>query len=650
MGILAHVDAGKTTLTEALLYRAGAIRRQGRVDHRDTFLDAHPVERQRGITVFSQQAPFRLEDRAFTLIDTPGHVDFAPEMERALAVLDCAVLVVSAVEGVQAHTRTIWNLLQRYGVPALVFINKIDRAGADPARVLAQLGRLPGGACCVPLRGGALDAGETEAVAALDEGLLEAYLSDETPAGGWAAAAQRLVAARALVPCFAGSALTGQGMDALLEGLGAFAPAPAWPQVFSARVYRVDHDEHGARLCHVKVTGGALRAKVPLCYEAKGELLEEKADQVRVYTGGRFDTVQQVEAGAVCAVTGLSAAGPGAVLSAPGAARDALPGAKAPALASVLAVQALLPPGADRSTALRCLRTLADEQPELDVQVQPNTGDILLHVMGTVQLEVLQQVLDQRFGLEVSFGPCRVLYKETVAAPVIGYGHYEPLRHYAEVHLCIAPGPPGSGVQARSQCSLDDLDKNYQHLVRTHILEKQHRGLLTGAPLTDVAITLTAGRAHLKHTEGGDFREATYRAIRQGLEKAENVLLEPYYAFVLEVPAACVGRAMADLQQRAAVFAPPAAQGETMLLEGTAPVSELMDYPPLLAAYTRGAGVLSLRPAGYRPCHNSQAVIAAAGYEKERDLDNPSSSIFCAHGAGYEVKWQDVDAMRHIKV
>lgn len=645
LGVLAHVDAGKTTLTEALLYRAGAIRQQGRVDHRDTFLDTDAVERARGITVYAKPALFQAGGRSFALIDTPGHTDFAPEMERCLQALDLAVLVVSAAEGIQAHTETIWRLLQRYGVPTLLFLNKADRPGVDRAALMAQLRRRLSPACvAVDVPGGRLSPACVEEIAALDDALLARYLEGTTPPQDWAALAAGLVARRACFPCFWGSALRGNGVEELLWGLTTWALPPHWPREFSARVYQVRHDDKGARVCFLKLTGGELQVKAPVEYRPAGtqEPMREKVDQLRLYNGQKWQPVQQVQAGQLCAVTGLTAATPGMVL---GAGQPAPP----PTLAPVMAVQLLLPAGLAWQEVRQKLALLESEQPELHARFGPLQGQVQLHIMGGVQLQVLQQVLARRFGWQVRFGPRQILYRETVAAPVMGYGHYEPLRHYAEVHLCIQPGAPGQGVAANSECPTDLLPRSYQNLILGHILEKEHLGILTGSPLTDVTVTLVAGRAHLKHTEGGDFRQATYRAVRQGLEKAQAVLLEPWYSFVLQLPQPLVGRAMADLQQRHGSFEPPQLAAGLARLQGEAPVAALMDYPRELAAYTKGQGSLQVQPAGYRPCHNARQVIEAIGYDKDRDLDNPSSSIFCSHGAGYEVKWQQVDELRHIR-
>ena len=635
LGVLAHVDAGKTTLSEALLYRSGAIRRLGRVDHRDAFLDTDEMERERGITIFSKQAEFSLGDLAVTLLDTPGHVDFSAEAERVLQVLDCAVLVVSGSDGVQAHTRTLWRLLERYAVPTFLFINKMDLAGTDREALLAELkARLDSGCADFSLPPEAL----AEEAAVCDEALLERYLETGELAEE---DLTDLVRRRKLFPCLFGSALKLEGVEALLEALRRHAPLRAYPAAFGARVFKVSRDARGARLTWMKVTGGALRAKDLLTNRRpdtpEEEVWEEKADQLRLYSGEKFQPVDSAPAGTVVAVTGLSRALPGQGLGHETA-------WTVPALEPVLAYQ--MQTEADPSAALKALRLFEEEDPQL--RVSWAAGAVRVQLMGEVQIEILQRRLRERFGIEARFGAGRVVYRETIAAPVEGVGHFEPLRHYAEVHLLLEPLPRGTGLRFATVCPEDQLDGHWQRLVLTHLWEKPHLGVLTGSPITDMKITLTAGRAHEKHTEGGDFRQATYRAVRQGLMRAESVLLEPWYAFRLELPAAQLGRALNDVQQMGGEAEPPEALGEEAVLTGQAPVAAMGDYAKELAAYTRGQGRLSLRPAGYRPCGDPETVVEALGYDPERDVENTPDSVFCAHGAGYTVKWSEVPAQAHV--
>ncbi|WP_300417040.1 TetM/TetW/TetO/TetS family tetracycline resistance ribosomal protection protein [uncultured Oscillibacter sp.] len=635
MGVLAHVDAGKTTLSEALLYQSGAIRRLGRVDHRDAFLDTDEMERERGITIFSKQAEFSLGDLDVTLLDTPGHVDFSAEAERVLQVLDCAVLVVSGSDGVQAHTRTLWRLLERYAVPTFLFLNKMDLAGTDREALLAELKqRLDGGCVDFSLPRSAL----AEEAAVCDEALLERYLesgavSEEDLTD--------LIRRRKLFPCLFGSALKLEGVEALLETLRRHAPLQTYGPEFGARVFKVSRDDRGARLTWMKVTGGVLKTKDLLTNRRpdtpEEEVWEEKADQLRLYSGARFQPVDSAPAGTVVAVTGLSRALPGQGLGYETA-------WTVPALEPVLAYQ--METAADPSTALKALRLLEEEDPQL--RVSWTAGAVRVQLMGEVQTEILQRRLKERFGIEARFGAGRVVYRETIAAPVEGVGHFEPLRHYAEVHLLLEPLPRGTGLRFASVCPEDQLDGHWQRLILTHLWEKPHLGVLTGSPVTDMKITLTAGRAHEKHTEGGDFRQATYRAVRQGLMSAESVLLEPWYAFRLELPAAQLGRALNDVQQMGGETEAPETLGDEAVLTGEAPVAALGDYARELAAYTKGQGRLSLRPAGYRPCADPEAVIEAIGYDPERDVENTPDSVFCAHGAGYTVKWTDVPAQAHV--
>ena len=635
LGILAHVDSGKTTLSEAMLYRAGVTRRLGRVDHKDAFLDTDALEKARGITIFSKQALLTAGDTDITLLDTPGHVDFSTETERTLQVLDYAVLVVSGTDGVQSHTETLWRLLRRYHVPAFVFVNKMDLPGMERQELLAQLNRRLGEGF---VDFGAEQADRDEALALCDENLMDRMLdagqlqdADLIPA----------IARRHVFPCWFGAALKLEGVDALLDGLDRYTrPAPAL-EAFGAKVFKVSQDEQGARLTWLRVTGGELKVKAQLTGEADGEPWAEKANQLRLYSGAKYTLAEAIGPGQVCAVTGLTKARPGEGL---GAERDS----DLPVLEPVLSYQVLLPEGADVHAALGKLHRLEEEEPQLHVVWNETLGEIHVQLMGEIQLEVLRSLLAERFGLAVEFGPGGILYKETITEPMEGVGHYEPLRHYAEVHLKLEPLPRGSGMQFTADCREEVLDKNWQRLVLTHLEEKQHLGVLTGSPLTDVKITLIAGRAHLKHTEGGDFRQATYRAVRQGLMLAKSQLLEPWYAFRLEVPAENIGRAMSDIQRMEGTFDPPESGEETAVLTGFAPVSTMRSYPMEVVSYTRGRGHLSLTLDGYRPCHNAQEVIAAIGYEPEHDLDNPADSVFCAHGAGFVVPWDQVRSHMHV--
>ena len=635
LGILAHVDSGKTTLSEAMLYRAGVTRRLGRVDHKDAFLDTDALEKARGITIFSKQALLTAGDTDITLLDTPGHVDFSTETERTLQVLDYAVLVVSGTDGVQSHTETLWRLLRRYHVPTFVFVNKMDLPGMERQELLAQLNRRLGEGF---VDFGAEQADRDEALALCDENLMDRMLdagqlqdADLIPA----------IARRHAFPCWFGAALKLEGVDALLDGLDRYTrPAPAL-EAFGAKVFKVSQDEQGARLTWLRVTGGELKVKAQLTGEADGEPWAEKANQLRLYSGAKYTLTEAIGPGQVCAVTGLTKARPGEGL---GAERDS----DLPVLEPVLSYQVLLPEGADMHAALGKLHRLEEEEPQLHVVWNETLDEIHVQLMGEIQLEVLRSLLDERFGLAVEFGPGGILYKETITEPMEGVGHYEPLRHYAEVHLKLEPLPRGSGMQFAADCREEVLDKNWQRLVLTHLEEKQHLGVLTGSPLTDVKITLIAGRAHLKHTEGGDFRQATYRAVRQGLMLAKSQLLEPWYAFRLEVPAENIGRAMSDIQRMEGTFDPPESGEETAVLTGFAPVSTMRSYPMEVVSYTRGRGHLSLTLDGYRPCHNAQEVIAAIGYEPEHDLDNPADSVFCAHGAGFVVPWDQVRSHMHV--
>ncbi len=631
IGMLAHVDSGKTTLSEAMLYRAGAVRRLGRVDHGDAFLDTEEQERERGITIFSKQARLCWGEWEFTLLDTPGHVDFSAETERAVQVMDCAVLLVSGADGVQGHTETLWKLLERHHIPTFLFINKMDQPGTDRDRLLGQLrARLSDG--CADFSGPWEDV--LEHAALCDEALMERYLeAGELDDADLSA----LIVERRLFPCFFGAALRVEGVDALLDGLARYALEPDWPTQFAARVFKISRDDKGERLTWLKITGGALKVRDVV----KGPDWEEKAAQLRLYSGAKFTPAGEAPAGTVCAAAGLTRTRAGQGL---GAEEDWA----GPELEPVLAYQVLPPAGGDAHTLLAQLRILEEEDPQLQVEWNEGLGEIRLRLMGEVQLEVLSRLLERRFGTRVSFGPGRVVYLETIAAPAEGVGHFEPLRHYAEVHLLLEPLERGAGLALDTACSENVLDRNWQRLILTHLMEKTHLGVLTGAPITDMRITLLTGRAHLKHTEGGDFRQATYRAVRQGLMGARSVLLEPWYSFRLEAPAGSMGRAMTDLQRMGAELQPPQQQGEEAVLTGSVPVSELGGYWTQVAAYTGGRGRLSCTVEGYRPCHNAEAVIDAAGYDPERDVDNPAGSVFCAHGAGFNVPWDQVREHMHL--
>lgn len=655
-GILAHVDAGKTTLSEALLYATGNVRKLGRVDHGDAFLDTNTMERQRGITIFTEPAIITTPDLTLTLLDTPGHVDFSAEMERTLAVLDYAILVISGADGIQGHTETLWRLLKRYNVPTFIFVNKMDAPAADKTKLLNQLKkRFSDG--CIDFTGAHDDnaalADVMEDIAMQSETAMESYLEsgtipDET--------IREMIADRALFPCFFGSALKMDGIDEFVAGFERYVREPEYDSAFGARIYKVSHDTQGNRLTWLKVTGGEFKAKTMLSGTERvgadlGEskigddgMWHEKADQVRVYSGAKFATVDSVVAGTVCAVTGLTRTFPGAGLGKE-------PDGVNPVLQPVL-TYTLLPGECDIHACLVALRELEDEDPLLHVVWQPHLEEVHLQLMGAVQLEVIQQMMHDRFGLDVSFGPGGILYKETIAHPIEGVGHFEPLRHYAETHVLLEPLLAGSGMRFASVCSEDVLDRNWQRLILQHCREREHLGVLTGSPVTDMKITLLVGRAHLKHTEGGDFRQATYRAIRQGLmeakERGDCRLLEPWYGFRLEVPQDMVGHAMADIQRMSGSFDTPSGDGEYMVLEGEAPVAQMRDYAMDVNAYTHGRGHLSCVFAGYRPCHNADEVIEQSAYDPESDLENTPDSVFCAHGAGYPVKWYKVPEFMHL--
>ena len=632
LGIFAQVDAGKTTLSEALLYKTGALRTLGRVDRGDAHLDTHELERARGITIFSKQARFETEHLAVTLLDTPGHADFAPEAERVMPVIDCALLLVSGTDGVQGHTLTLWRLLQHYGVPVVLFFNKMDLPGADRAALLADARTALSDHCA------ALD--DAESVALSSEALLEHFLNTGALDDALAADA---VAKRELFPCLFGSARQLDGIDELLQALERLAPVPVYPTELSARVYQIAHDLQGNRLTFLKVTGGTLAVRSAVrCHRPDGEPLEAKVTQLRLYSGAEFEAVQQVPAGDICAALGLSGLLAGDTLG------DAAPDRGA-ALEPVMSYCIRLPADLDPQLALPKLRLLEEEEPQLRMVWDARLREIRVQLMGAVQLEILQSLIRMRFGWDVTFDTGRISYRETIAAPVEGVGHFEPLRHYAEVHLILAPLPQGSGLVFDTVCSEDVLDRNWQRLILTHLQEKQHLGVLTGSPVTDLHITLAAGRAHLKHTEGGDFRQATYRAVRQGLMKAESILLEPYYAFRLTVPPEQIGRAISDIRAKSGSFDPPVETPGGTLLQGRAPVSELRDYARDVAAYTRGRGRLSCEVAGYFPCHNTEAVVAALAYDPAADLENTPDSVFCSHGAGITIPWDQVEENMHLE-
>ena len=633
VGLLAHVDAGKTTLSESILYQSGAIRNLGRVDHQDAFLDTDEMERERGITIFSKQAVLTWKDTEITLLDTPGHVDFSAEMERVLQVLDCAVLVISGADGVQGHTETLWKLLTRYGIPVFLFVNKMDQEGTDCGKLLAELkSRFSEG--CIDF--GRVETGAEEVIeeiAVCDEQTMEEYLEKGSVA---AASIRRLVAERKIFPCYFGSALHLQGVEELMNGICTYQMQKEYPAVYGAKLYKIARDGQGNRLTYLKVTGGTLKVK-----DVIGEN-GDKVNQIRVYSGEKYELLSEADAGKVCAVTGLAETYPGQGL---GAEKDS----ELPILEPVLTYRIILPDDCNVHTMLRDLKLLEEEEPELHVVWIEKSQEIHVQLMGDVQIEILQRIIKERFGVLVEFGEGSIVYKETIAAPVEGVGHFEPLRHYAEVHLRLEPGERGSGIQFDSECSEDVLDRNWQRLVLTHLEEKEHKGVLTGSVITDMKITLTSGKAHLKHTEGGDFRQATYRAVRQGLKKAESVLLEPYYEFRIELPSENVGRAMTDIQNRFGKFEAPETLGEMTVLTGIAPVSTLSGYQKDVIAYTGGRGRISLTLKGYDLCHNQEEVVAARGYDSELDLANPTGSVFCAHGAGFVVDWDEVEEYMHME-
>ena len=649
IGIVAHVDAGKTTLSESMLYHAGAIRKLGRVDHKDAFLDTDQMERERGITIFSKQAVFRWKDRTITLLDTPGHVDFSAEMERVLQVLDCAVLVVSGADGVQGHTQTLWKLLKRYHIPTFLFVNKMDQEGTDGEKLLKELRKrfgenvvpfvdimtesdCPGGKVYLHTKESAVEE-VLEELAVCEDDMMEEYLEEGRISLD---KVQKAVADRQVFPCYFGSALHSQGVEELLDGLDLYIKDKTYPAEFGAKVYKIARDNQGNRLTYLKVTGGRLKVKDVV------EGLNEKINQIRIYSGEKFEAVQEVEAGRVCAVTGLENTRPGQGI---GAEEES----DLPVLEPVLTYQILLPDDCDVHKMLLNLKILEEEEPELHIVWEEQTSEIHVQLMGDVQIEILQRMIKERFGVLVEFGEGSIVYKETITAPVEGVGHFEPLRHYAEVHLRIEPGERGSGMQFAAECSEDILDRNWQRLVLTHLEEKEHKGVLTGSPITDMKITLTSGRAHQKHTEGGDFRQATYRAVRQGLKKADSILLEPYYEFRMELPSENVGRAMTDIQNMSGKFGTPMIEEETTVLTGSAPVSLMRGYQKEFTAYTGGRGRIAVSLKGYDICHNQEEVLAESTYDSEADLANPTGSVFCAHGAGFVVDWDEVEEYMHME-
>ena len=634
IGLLAHVDAGKTTLSESMLYLSGRIRQQGRVDHGNAYLDTYELERARGITIFSKQAELVFGELKVTLLDTPGHVDFSAEMERTLRVLDYAILVINGADGVQGHTETLWKLLKQYRIPVFLFINKMDQNGTDAEKLLEELRVKLSGSC---IRFGEAEDSEEflENVAMAEEQVLETYLEHGTIERG---EISRLIRERKVFPCYFGSALKNIGVKEFLAGLECYAKERSYPEKFGAKVYKIARDPQGNRLTYLKVTGGVLKVRDLIRYQD----VEEKVSQIRIYSGEKYDAVQEVRAGRVCAVTGLTKTYPGEGLGAE-------PPSEGPVLTPVLNYQLILPEGCDTHGMLLKLRQLEEEDPELHIVWNEELGEIHAQLMGEVQTEILQSMIRERFQTEVTFGPGNIVYKETIKRPAEGVGHFEPLRHYAEVHLLLEPGESGSGLVFAADCSEDVLDRNWQRLILTHLAEKEHRGVLTGSSITDMKITLVAGRAHLKHTEGGDFRQATYRAVRQGLKSTESVLLEPYYEFRMEIPAEFVGRALTDIQRMAGEFQTPDTEGDFAVITGSAPVSEMRDYQLEVTSYTKGRGRLFCTLKGYAPCHNAEEVIEQIGYDSEGDLDNPTGSVFCAHGAGFHVSWDQVPDHMHLE-
>ncbi len=637
-GLLAHVDAGKTTLSEAILYISGKLRKLGRVDNQNAYLDTNAMERERGITIFSKEAVFSFGGREITLLDTPGHVDFSAEMERTLQVMDYAVLLVSGADGVQGHTMTLWRLLERYQIPVFLFVNKMDQDGVEESAVFTQIQQRLSDNC---VAFGREEDGFMEAAAMCDENLLEEFLESGTIAKENLC---RYIRKRKIFPCFFGSALKLTGVEEFLQGFTQYTVVPDYPEEFGAKVFKIARDEKNNRLTYLKVTGGTLSVKQLLTNRKPGEegdIWEEKVNQIRIYSGERYDSVSEAIAGTICAVTGITRTYPGQGLGAEAA-------SELPVLEPVLTYGLQLPDGCSANSFLPKLRMIEEEEPELKIVWDEDVGEIQAQLMGEVQIEILRRMIWERFQVDVHFGAGKIVYKETIQNSVEGIGHFEPLRHYAEVHLLMEPAEPGSGIQIASICSEDELSRNWQRLICTHLEEREHPGVLAGAPLTDVKITLAAGRAHLKHTEGGDFRQATYRAVRQGLMKAESVLLEPYYDFRLEIPSEMVGRAMMDIEQMQGEFRAPEQEGQMSVLCGTAPVSAMRNYQQEIHSYTKGTGQLVCTIKGYFPCHNTEEVLEQIGYDPDSDLQNPAGSVFCSHGAGFVVPWHEVERYMHL--
>ncbi len=629
--VLGHVDAGKTTLSESFLYNSGKIRKLGRVDHKDAFLDTNELERERGITIFSKQAVFEIEDMQISLLDTPGHVDFSAETERTLQVLDYAILLISGTDGVQAHTNTLWTLLKRYGIPAFIFVNKMDIANRDREDIMAELKENLGGEC--------IDFTDTESsefmedIAVCDEELLDAYMDGEEISRE---DIQQLISERKVFPCYFGSALKLEGVKEFMDGLYKFIVMPEYKEVFAAKVYKIARDDQGKRLTYMKITGGSLRVKEVI------RDTDEKIEQIRIYSGTKYTSVNEAQAGMVCAVTGP-------VKTLPGMCLGAEDKSEVPLLEPVMTYKVMAEQGTDMHRLLGDMRQLEEEDPQLHIVWNETTQEINAQLMGEVQIEVLKRLVFERFQTEIDFGKGNIVYKETIRSVVEGVGHFEPLRHYAEVHILMEPGEPDSGIVVSCDCKEEELNRNWQRLICTHLEEREHPGVLTGSSITDIKITVTGGRAHQKHTEGGDFRQATYRAVRQGLMQAESVLLEPYYEFMLTVPSECVGRAMTDIQRMNGSFEGPELQGEFSVLKGEVPVSSMTGYMTEVNSYTAGRGKLSCSLCGYRECHNAEEIIESIAYNPDDDVNNPTGSVFCAHGAGFYVPWYQVPDYMHVE-
>lgn len=647
IGILAHVDAGKTTLTEALLYHAGAISKRGRVDHGDTYFDFESIERSRGITVSSKQADFEIGGRKFTLIDTPGHADLSAEMERSLQILDLAIIVVSAVDGVQSHTATIFQLLEKYDVPALIYINKNDRPNVDKDKTMDSLQELDERCALFSAADSELNEPFNEQLALLDEALLDTFMEGVEDQSFWLEAAKKAVMSRRVFPCVWGSALNGDGIDEVINIMENLTETKEYIEEAGARVYKIMHDEKGQRLTLFKVLGGTLKVKDTVYYKGSDG---EKINQLMRLNGGKFEAVSEAAAGDICTAIGIQSAKLGDILTADPENIELFPVSKVPELQPVMEASLMLPENTDVFTAMKTLRQLEAEEPEIGLRTSESTGDIHMRIMGTIHTEVLTEKIRDQYGMDITFGPPVILYRETIEKSIIGYGHFEPLGHYAEVQLRIEPGTPGQGVIAKNEANTDDLKIQFQKLIMTHITEKDHLGVMTGAPLTDVTITLMAAKTALKETQGGDLRQAVYRAVRQGLMKAESVILEPWYAFEITLPADAAGRAMSDVQKLHGESGDMEQLGDNKVsLKGKVPVATFVNYPIELASYTKGEGTVSLKSAGYRPCHNPEEVIERADYNPENDLDNTPNSIYFKKGTGYEVKWYDIDDVRHIK-